>query len=257
MDATITVAPAVREVGDGDGNGISGRRVVLALAGGVGMAVVAGLITAFALVRVIPALSDPDWLATVIVSEVYACLIAGHLVAFGGVAGLRDKLGLNRTSWRFVGLAFVVWLAVWAAAPVVYLLLSPLLGPIDNAVAAIVQVGSLYGRLETAGPALFALAVFQPIVLTPLAEELIHRGSVFGWLRQKRGPVTTILVTSTLMAVLHPSIMLWPIVFLFGLGAGWVRERSGSLTPFLIMHMLNSVAMIAAAYVLTGWHAAY
>jgi membrane protease YdiL (CAAX protease family) len=72
-------------------------------------------------------------------------------------------------------------------------------------------------------------------------------------LRGKLNANLTILITATLFALYHPLIYLWPTVFVFGLVAGWVRERTNSLTPFLIMHMLNSIAMIAAAYFLTGW----
>lgn len=118
---------------------------------------------------------------------------------------------------------------------------------------AVLKIGSLYGRLNGASPALMTLAIIQPVLITPLAEELIFRGSLYGWLRGKLNVNLTILITAMLFALYHPLIYLWPIVFLFGLLSGWVRELTNSLTPFLIMHMLNSIAMIAAAYFITGW----
>jgi membrane protease YdiL (CAAX protease family) len=63
-----------------------------------------------------------------------------------------------------------------------------------------------------------------------------------------------IVISATLFALYHPLVYLWPAAFLFGLGSGWVRVRSGSLTPFLIVHILNSIAMITVAYFVTGWH---
>ncbi len=56
-----------------------------------------------------------------------------------------------------------------------------------------------------------------------------------------------------LATIIATEVYLWPIIFVFGLESGWVRERKNSLTPFLIMHVLNSITMIAAAYFITGW----
>jgi membrane protease YdiL (CAAX protease family) len=136
----------------------------------------------------------------------------------------------------------------------VILPLSPVWGFADEMGKSLLKIGSLYGRLEGATPALLALALFQPIILAPLAEELFFRGSLFGWLRGRFNVSTAILVSAALFALYHPLVYLWPMAFLFGLGSGWYRVRSGSLTPFLIVHMANSIAMITAAYFVTGWH---
>jgi hypothetical protein len=126
-------------------------------------------------------------------------------------------------------------------------------GVVDDIARAVLKIGSLYGRLDGASPALLIAALIQPILVTPLFEELLFRGSLFGWLRGKVNARLTILITAAVFAVYHPLLLLWPVAFLFGLGAGWVRERSQSVTPFLVMHVLNSIAMIAAAYFITGW----
>ena len=232
---------------------VTGRELLSALGYGVVLALSLGLLTGFVLRRFIPALSDNDWLATVIATEVYAGLIVGHLLVFGGFKGLRARFGLGPVPWRHVWFAFWVWLGVWAAALGAYLVLSPVWSVMGSMGEAVLKVGSLFGRLDGAGPALFTLAVLQPILLTPLFEELLYRGSLFGWLRSKLAATVTIVLTSLPFAMLHPLILVWPLTFLFGLGAGWVRERTGSVTPFLIMHALNSVTMITMAYFIAGW----
>ena len=62
-----------------------------------------------------------------------------------------------------------------------------------------------------------------------------------------------ILVTSVLFAIAHPMPVLWPGALLFGVGAAWFRERSDSVTPFIIMHAVNNVALIGVSYWVSGW----
>lgn len=233
---------------------ISGRKLLIALGWSIGLALLLGVTTGVILPKVAPSLSDVDWLATIIVTEVYLSIIAGHLIAFGGFSGLREQLDLNRTSWCNLGMALLIWTSMWILILLAMITLGPVWGFMDEMSKALLKVGSLYGRLENATPALFALALFQPIILTPLAEELLFRGSLFGWLRGRLNNTAAIVITATLFALYHPSVNLWPIAFLFGLGSGWVRVHSGSLTPFVIVHTINSIAMITVAYFVTGWH---
>jgi membrane protease YdiL (CAAX protease family) len=232
----------------------SGRKLLIALGASIGLALFTGVTTGLIVPRVAPALSDVNWLATIIATEAYLSFIAGHLIAFNGFSGLRQQLDLNRTSWRDIGLAFLLWIAMWFVILLAIITLSPIWGFMDEMGNMILKIGSLYGRLENATPALLIVALFQPIILAPLAEELLFRGSLFGWLRNRFNVTVAILISSALFALYHPSIYLWPLAFIFGLISAWFRERSGSLTPFLVVHIANSIAMITAAYIVTGWH---
>ena len=232
---------------------VKGRTLLLALGYGIGIGASLGVLTGFGLPLIVPALSSIEWLATIIATEVYLSFIAGHLIAFGGFMNMRQRLQLGRTSWRNIGLAFLLWLAMWAVFVIAYMVLGSSWGVVGEMGKAILKIGSLYGRLDGASPELIVFAIIQPVLITPFIEEIIFRGSLYGWLRGKLSSNLTILITATLFALYHPLIYLWPIAFVFGLASGWVRERTNSLTPFLIMHMLNSIAMIAAAYFITGW----
>ncbi len=232
---------------------VRGRTLLSALGYSITIGVVVGILTGFGLPRVVPGLASIEWLSTIIATEVYLSFIAGHIIAFGGIKQMRGRLQLERTSWRNIGLAFSLWLAMWAVFVVIYMMLGSSVGIVDEIANAILKIGSLYGRLDGASLGLMTLAIIQPVLITPLAEELLFRGSLYGWLRGKLSGSLTILITATLFALYHPLIYLWPIVFVFGLISGWVREHTNSLTPFLLIHVLNSITMIAAVYFITGW----
>jgi membrane protease YdiL (CAAX protease family) len=232
---------------------VTGRILLFALGYGIGIGASLGLLTGFGLPLVVPALSSIEWLSTIIVTEVYFSFIAGHVIAFGGFRNMAQSLQLGRTLWRNIGLAFTLWIATSAILVTTFMVLSSSWGVVGEMGKAILKIGSLYGRLDGASPEFMTLAIIQPVLITPFAEEILFRGSLYGWLRGKLSASLTILITAMLFALYHPLIYLWPAAFIFGLVSGWVRERTNSLTPFLIMHMLNSITMIAAAYLITGW----
>lgn len=233
---------------------ISGKKVLKALGVGAGLALASGLIIGFAIRPFVPLLQDVDWLATIITAVVYTCLIIGHMIVFGGWSGVRKTFDVNRTPWGNIGKAFLLWVGVWLLLAPIYFLLTPVFGGVQNGIDAIVKIGSLYGRLYEASPALLVVAMIQPVLITPLAEELIFRGSLLGWLRGRWGVKVAILGSSLIFALYHPMAILWPLAFVFGLAAGWIRVKTGSLTPFLVMHVLNSAAMITFAYFVSGWN---
>jgi uncharacterized protein len=136
---------------------------------------------------------------------------------------------------------------------VIYVALSPWIWSLTYVRDVFMWIGADGGRLASEEPLLFILAAGRAVIVTPVAEEMLFRGSLFGWIRGRvTGPVA-IVVTATLFALAHPMAVLWLGAFCFGLGAAWYRERSNSLTPFVIVHMLNSVALIAASYAFTAW----
>ena len=238
---TITIPP------------VKWQTLLLALGYGIGMGAPLGILTGFGLPYVVPALSSPNWLATIIATEVYLSFIAGHMIAFGGFRNMLHRLQLGPASWRQIGLAFLLWLAMWVFFIITYLTLGSSWGVVRDIGKAVLTIGSLYGRLDGASPELTIFAIIQPILITPLMEELIFRGSLYGWLRGKLSARLTILITAVIFALYHPLIYLYPIAFVFGLLSGWFRERTKSLMPFLIMHVLNSILLIVGANFITGW----
>ena len=232
---------------------ISGRRLLLAIAISVGIAAAAGLSTAYALPILAPSWGDTDHLAAAIVLEVYLAMIVGHLIAFGGLNGFRKELRIAPTSPRELLAAAAVWLAMWAVTAIVYLGVSQFAWPLTDVRGALLWIGADGGRLAHADALLFIVAAGRAAFVAPFAEELLFRGSLFGWMRRRLPASATIFVTSALFALGHPLAVLWPAALMFGVGAAWYRERSGSLTPFIVMHTLNNIALTAISYFVTGW----
>ena len=232
---------------------VSGARLIVALATSVGLATATGLSTAYGLPILAPSWGDTDHLAAVIVLEVYLAIIVGHLIAFGGLNGFRNDLRIVPTSSRALLTAAALLLGVWAAAAILYLVLSQFAWPLTEVRSALLWIGADGGRLVHAGPLLFVVAAGRAVFVAPFAEELLFRGSLFGWMRRRLPASATIFVTAALFALGHPLAVLWPAALMFGVGAAWFRERSGSITPFIVMHIVNNMAMTAVSYFATGW----
>jgi len=232
---------------------ISGRRLLVAIATSVGLAVAAGSSTAYGLPILAPSWGDTDRLAAVIVLEVYIAIIVGHLIAFGGLKGFPNELRIVPTSRVELLCAAAVWVGMWTAAAIVYLGLSQFAWSLSEVRSALLWIGADGGRLGPAEPLLFVVAGGRAVFVAPFAEELLFRGSLFGWMRRRWPASATIFVTSALFALGHPMAVLWPAAFMLGVGAAWFRERSGSLTPFIVMHAVNNIALTTISYFATGW----
>ncbi len=231
---------------------VGGWRLLLALAGWIALAVGTSVASWNALNALAPGWGGIDGRVLVIVAEVYLALVVALLLAFGGPAGLRDRLRFQYTSSGDLRLALGVWVLCWVAIALTYVALSPVLGPPQDAMLQLLRFGSDMSRLPPAGPIVLGLIVVRACVLAPLAEELLFRGALFGWLRRRLSAGLTIPLTAALFAGIHMMPLLLPVTFLFGVAAGWVRERTGSTLPFFAIHVLNNVLMLAVAYVLVA-----
>src|SRR5260370_1428180 len=73
----------------------------------------------------------PAWITTVdfvvlVVAEVYAAVLAALLLAFGGVAGVRDRLGFRFTSGRALLQALGLDVVALVVAMLFYVLFTPI-----------------------------------------------------------------------------------------------------------------------------------
>lgn len=232
--------------------GVSGARLLVALATSVGLSLAAGFATAYVLPLLAPPWGEIDRLAAVITLEVYVAIIAGLVIAFGGLTRLFDRVRLRSTTSRELIAALAVWAAALVAAAVLYLL-SLSVWPLTAVRDALLWVGADGGRLAGADPLLFILAVSRASLVAPFAEELFFRGALFGWFRRRLPAFAAIPLTAALFAMAHPLPVLWPGAFAFGVGAAWFRERSDSVTPFVVVHILNNVVLIGISYWNTRW----
>jgi membrane protease YdiL (CAAX protease family) len=249
---TTTPGRAFGEEDRADG-AVGGWRLLLAIVAWIALSVAAGMATWASLNALAPAWSSStDGPVLVIVAEVYLALLVALLLAFGGPAGVRDHLRFRYTSARDLLLALAIWALCWVAIALIYVALAPVLGPPQNAGLQLLRFGSDMSRLADAGLFSLALIVVRACLLAPLAEELLFRGALFGWVRKRLSAMPTILVTAALFAAIHMEVLLLPVTLLWGIAAGWVRERTGSTVPFFAAHVVNSVVMLAIASLLVA-----
>lgn len=105
----------------------------------------------------------------------------------------------------------------------------------------------LVKALAGSGASFFtALTFFLYIaLLVPIAEELLFRGLLFGWLRQSQSLLVTNLICAGAFALLHQQLVAVVVTFFLGLVFGMLRERSGTVLAPMIMHQAyNGVTLI-------------
>jgi hypothetical protein len=140
-------------------------------------------------------------------------------------------LGLVPTGWRPVVFGSLATLALSVAVSMV--------GPQPESLKEVVDV--------MRGPAMLTASVVVFGLLAPLAEELIFRGLLFGWLEGRWSARVAWIVSSLAFAAAHIDLthimLVLPLGFLFG----WLRWRTGSLVPSLAAHAINNSAAVLAA----------
>ena len=91
-----------------------------------------------------------------------------------------------------------------------------------------------------------AMRLLAVCLLGPAAEELLFRGAIFSWLRERIPLALTILLTAVGWALLHWSYS-WAVIGVIvvdGILLGAARARTGSVVPPIIMHALYNLYAI-------------
>jgi len=150
-----------------------------------------------------------------------------------GAAAL-PALGFRAVGWRPVLLGMVLTVAVSVAVSQI--------GPEPQGVKEAMKIAREPAAL------LLSLAVFAG--LAPLAEELVFRGLLYGWLAGRWGAGVAVIVSSIAFAAAHVELAHVVLVLPLGLVFGLLRWRTGSLWPSLAAHMANNGLAVAAAALL-------
>jgi len=230
---------------------VPGSRLAWTLAIWVVVSAVVGSATFAVGSAMVPASTGTTKALTAIsVFEVYVVLLASLYAVLGRHDGLQDSLRARYTSGADIILAMAVGALCWGVAATSFFVV----GQLGSLFDALMWIGSDGGRLGSLDPVTTSLSVLRACVLAPIAEELLFRGALFGWLRSRSGARFTILTTAALFGAIHILPTLMPVGFVLGLGLGWVRERTGSTVPGVVVHITSMVALVVGAYLLTSWH---
>jgi membrane protease YdiL (CAAX protease family) len=140
-------------------------------------------------------------------------------------------LAFRPAGWRFV-------LAGMSGTLIVSLAVSPLAQEsewIQQVIEMVRESGQLLaGLLLIAG-------------LAPLAEELVFRGLLYGWLEGRWGPRIAIVASTLVFGAMHLELAHIAVALPCGLFFGLLRWRSNSIVPPLAAHMINNAAFVLTA----------
>jgi membrane protease YdiL (CAAX protease family) len=231
---------------------IRGAEVLRTLGTWLILAAVVGFLTWWLVAQLAPGWQSANEPALLIAAEVYAALPLAMLLTLGGWSGVRDRLGLHFTTRSDLGLSLGVWFVAFASSAVVYVLATPLMGPPLQVLDSLLHIGTDITRFPTATPVDLVLILVRAIFLAGLAEELLYRGLLFGWLRSHLSDGPVIAITSALFALQHFYAALMIVAFLYAVGAGWIRARTGSTLNTLVMHVLSDSLLLVLALLTIG-----
>jgi membrane protease YdiL (CAAX protease family) len=175
-----------------------------------------------------------------LIAVLYVALLGALAVAFGGLRGLRQRLGFRYTGARDLGKALAVWVVTLFLGGILSQLLIPVFGPAQSNTEPLLK--------ESFDPIFIGLIVPTTVVLAPAAEELLFRGALLGWLRRRLPLGLAAPLSAAAFAGVHLIPSLLPFLFVFGLAAAWIRERTGSTFNTFVMHMTQNAVAVAVAY---------
>jgi membrane protease YdiL (CAAX protease family) len=226
--------------------GVSGFRLLLLLAAWVGLlaAVIGATLLGARLVFRPWALGHLADLRAVILAEAYVTLLAALLLVFGGPAGLRDRLRFRFTSGLDLAGALGAWFMALVTGVFVSAALTPVIGPPPSNATQLLD--------QSLDPLFVALVVPTVCVLAPVAEELVFRGALFGWLARHLPVPVSVVITAALFAGAHAIPLLFPALFIFGLAATLVRAHTGSTFNSFAMHATQNTFAVAVFYLTAG-----
>jgi membrane protease YdiL (CAAX protease family) len=139
-------------------------------------------------------------------------------------------LGLRPVGWRPIVLAVL-------GTTVLSFVVSQL-GPQPEGVREVTQGLRGVQALQT-------LAVLG--LLAPIAEELVFRGLLYGWLAGRWSNLVAFIVSSLAFAAAHTEPLHVLMVLPLGFWFGWLRWRTGSLVPTIVAHIINNTIAVSAA----------
>ena len=173
------------------------------------------------------------------------CKIIGSLVALPVVyadykADLK-RIGLYGKKWPFTMHMFINILMVSVISICISISLNNLIS-----MSPLVKVSVEYQNASNAfyGSTL-GWELLGSALITPVLEELLHRGVVYGRLRRMMNMWPAVIVSALVFAALHFNIVQFTYAFLLGIVFAIFVEKTGHIYPAILGHVLaNGIAVI-------------
>ena len=90
------------------------------------------------------------------------------------------------------------------------------------------------------------------VLLAPLTEELLFRGTLLRSLLRKVSPAVAVLISAVVFGLVHalgdPSVgtvIAMPAIILLGIVSGWQAARTGNLSRSILLHVgFNALSVV-------------
>lgn len=91
---------------------------------------------------------------------------------------------------------------------------------------------------------ILAVEIIGSGILTPILEELVFRGIIYGRLRRMMGVFSSVILSSLLFAMIHLNIVQFPYAFLIGIVLAVFVELSKSVWCSILGHVVANIFAI-------------
>jgi membrane protease YdiL (CAAX protease family) len=153
-----------------------------------------------------------------------------------------DSVGIRSTTWTWlVGSTIITMIMIPIIALITLLILFLSGQPMENP-----QLDFLLPEGLSASNAILMLLLAG--IVAPFGEELLFRGVLYTFLREKWGVWIGVFVSSFLFGLIHGNLAVGLTGFLLGIVAALVFEYSKSLWTAVIVHVINNSFKIALLY---------
>lgn len=182
--------------------------------------------------------------AGLLIVETASILIGITVFGLRGNANWRDKIGftLPSTNWLLIALGVAI-LFVPLLGLIAYLVQLALGQEYSNPQLPLLAPGKFY-----APGAVLMLAAGG--IAAPIAEEMLFRGVLYQWTRNRLPPAAAILLNGIVFGLAHGEVSLAVATGMMGMVLAWFFERSKSLWPSILIHAFNNTSKLLLLYIL-------
>jgi len=166
-----------------------------------------------------------------------------------GLRGAERRIGARSSSRWSIDARWHDDRAAWFAVP----LLAVAAGFVQPLAQAVTHASTPLPEPILGRPTTYMVAYFvAAAVMAPVAEELLFRGLLLGWLLRHWSAWLAVVATSALFAAAHILFMHYRAdglasTFLSGMVLGWLRVSTGRVFPGMVLHATFNGLIIALA----------
>lgn len=96
----------------------------------------------------------------------------------------------------------------------------------------------------------YLMVLVSIVIITPILEELFHRGIIFNLLKRRFSVLTSVILSSVLFSLIHGNPILMINSFIHGLIFAYIYHRFGNIIYPIVLHALVNFFPFLVSYIL-------